>query len=350
LDLDAAICRVLDSGIFILGEEGRAFEHEFAATCGIAHAIGVASGTDAIEVALRVLGLGRGDEVVTQANTCVPTVAAIARTGARPVLCDVDPFTGTMDAESLDAAMSGRTKAVVPVHLYGQCAEMQGVSAVAVKWRAAVVEDCAQAVGARSRTAVAGTHGDLGAFSFYPTKNLGALGDAGAIITASDELAVRAKKTRQYGDGGSGSSVQEGVNSRLDEIQAAVLRARLHRLASASDRRRGIAEHYDAALMGTAVAPLARIEGHEHVFHLYVVRAHRRDSFIAELDRRHVQTAVHYPIPIHGHPAYQALRTQRVSLENAERLAGEVVSLPLYPELTDAEVEYVAEAARAAAL
>jgi dTDP-3-amino-3,4,6-trideoxy-alpha-D-glucose transaminase len=348
-ELDAAVARVLDSGCFVLGAEVRAFEHAFAAVCGVPHAVGVGSGTNAIEVALRAVGVGRGDEVITQANTCVPTVAAIACSGATPVLCDVDLGTATMDVESLDTAISPRTRAVVPVHLYGQCADMEGIMPWAADRGLAIVEDCAQSVGARSRVGLAGTHGELGAFSFYPTKNLAALGDAGAVISSDAELATRARQARQYGEAPPRWSVEEGINTRLDELQAAVLLTRLTHLAEANARRRAIAIRYDAALADSDVAPLARLAGHDHVFHLYVVRAPRRDAFVAELGRRGVDTMVHYPAPIHAHPAYQTLDRRGVSLENAERLAREVVSLPLYPELTDAEVEHVAEAAGAAA-
>jgi dTDP-4-amino-4,6-dideoxygalactose transaminase len=348
-ELNAAISRVLDSGQFVLGEENRAFERAFAAMCGVPHVVGVASGTDAIEVALRALEVRRGDEVITQANTCVPTIAAIVRAGAQPVLCDPDLGTAIMDVESLEAAISPRTRAVVPVHLYGQCGDMERIVALAADRGLAIVEDCAQAVGARSRIGAAGAHGELGGFSFYPTKNLGAFGDAGAVITSDPELASRAARVRQYGESRPRWSVEEGINSRLDELQAAVLLTRLGRLAASNERRRAIAAHYDAALADTEVDPLARLVGNEHVFHLYVVRAPRRSAFVAELGRHGVETMLHYPTPIHGHPAYAELGNGGVSLENAERLAREVVSLPLYPELTDAEVEHVAAAACAAA-
>ena len=346
--LEGAITRVLSSGQFILGAELAAFERELAAIAGIEHAVGVASGTDAVEISLRALGIGPGDEVITQANTCVATISAIVRGGAKPVLCDVDRISATMDPESLCAAATNRTRAVVPVHLYGQCADMVAISAVTEGLGISIVEDCAQALGARSPVAPAGSHGALGAFSFYPTKNLGALGDAGAVVTADDELAARARRLRTYGQNNSGTSTENGVNSRLDELQAAILRVRLPRLEEAMTRRRAIAAHYDAAILNTPVIPIARLPWHEPAFQLYVVRAPRRKTFIAELSRRGVQTMIHYATPVHEVPAYRSLSEGSIPLANSEALAREVVSLPLYPELSDAEVEYIADAVREA--
>lgn len=342
-EIDAAIARVVGSGWFVLGEEGRSFEAEFAGWLGGGvHAAGVANGTDAIELALRALDVGPGDEVITQANTCVPTVAAIERTGATPVLCDVEAESATMDPESAAAAVSPRTRAVVPVHLYGQCSPLPDLGVP-------VVEDCAQAHGATLDGRTAGTAGALGAFSFYPTKNLGALGDGGAVVSTDPELAERIRLLRQYGQADRYRHVAHGVNSRLDEVQAAVLRLRLAGLTAGNERRRAIAARYDEALAGTSVCPLARLGGRDHVFHLYVVRVEGdRDAFRAALEADGVRTLVHYPEPIHGHPPYRALGTDGpVPLRNAERLAGEIVSLPLYPELTDAEVDRVADAVRA---
>jgi dTDP-4-amino-4,6-dideoxygalactose transaminase len=339
--LDEAIGRVLDSGWFVLGPEGRAFEQELAAWLGADHAVGVASGTDALELALRALGVGPGDEVVTQANTCVPTVAAIERTGARPVLCDVHADSAMLDPSSLAAAVGPRTRAVVPVHLYGACADLDAIAELGLP----IVEDCAQAHGSRLGGRTAGTIGTLGAFSFYPTKNLGALGDGGAVVTADEGLAERLRLLRQYGQADRYRHVASGVNSRLDELQAAVLRARLERLAAANARRAAIAARYDAALEGTPVRPLARPAAVEHAFHLYVVRVPDRERFREALARQGVDTLVHYPEPIHGHPPYRELGDGPVPLRNAEALAREVVSLPLFPELTDGEVERVAEAA-----
>jgi dTDP-4-amino-4,6-dideoxygalactose transaminase len=341
-DLDAAVARVFDSGWFVLGGEGSAFEAEFAHELGVAHAVGVASGTDAIELALRALGVGRGDEVVTQANTCVPTVAAIERAGATPVLCDVEPEAGTIDPASLAGAITARTRAVVPVHLYGQVGDLGAVLAACAPHGIAVLEDCAQAHGATYEGRPAGTIGVAGAFSFYPTKNLGALGDAGAVVTGDPALAERLKLLRQYGQADRYDHVAHGVNSRLDELQAALLRAKLPLLAAGNARRNAIAARYDEALADAPVRPLRRLEGRDHAFHLYVVLAPDRAAFQAALADRGVATLVHYPRPIHGHPPYADLGRGHVGLAVSEDLAERVVSLPLYPELTDAEVEHVA--------
>jgi dTDP-4-amino-4,6-dideoxygalactose transaminase len=337
-ELDAVLARVLDSGRFVLGEEVAGFETELAAEVGAGlGVVGVASGTDAIELALRALRVGPGDEVVTQANTCVPTVAAIARAGATPVLCDADPATAALDPASLEGAVGRRTKAIVPVHLYGQVGPIEEVSRIAAAAGAAVVEDCAQALGASHDGRPAGSFGDAAGLSFYPTKNLGALGDGGAVLSADPEVIERTRTLRVYGGG--------GVNSRLDEMQAAILRARLPRLAERNDRRRAIASHYLDALAETAVTPLRVLPGREHAWHLFVVRVPDREAFRTALRERGVGTLVHYDRAIHQHEAYAGLGDGPVPLADAETLAREVVSLPLYPELSDAEVEYVASSA-----
>lgn len=346
-EIDGAIGRVLDRGWFVLGEEGAAFEEEFAAVVGAKHAVGVASGTDAIELALRALDVGPGDDVVTQANTCIPTISAIERSGARPVLCDVEPEGGTVSLTSLERALTSATRAIVPVHLYGQCGDMEPLRALAAERAIPIVEDCAQAHLATYRDRVVGTMGDLGAFSFYPTKNLGALGDGGAIVTSDDTLADRLRLLRQYGQSGRYEHIQRGVNSRLDEVQAAILRAKLPRLRAGNTRRNEIAAVYDAALEGTALRPPARFPARSHAFHLYVIRTPDRDRVQRHLADRGVGTLIHYPRPVHGHPGYKDLGDAGVDLSNSERMAREVLSVPLFPELTDDEVTYVAEALRA---
>lgn len=346
-ELDAAVGRVLDSGWFVLGGEGRAFEEEFAASLATAHAVGVASGTDAIELALRALGLGPGDEVVTQANTCVPTVAAIERAGATPVLCDVEPEAGTMDLDSVRGALGVRTRAVIPVHLYGQCADVDAIVELCEPRDVVVVEDCAQAVGAELRGRNAGTIGRLGCFSFYPTKNLAALGDGGAVVTDDDRLAERLRLVRQYGQTDRYRHVTEGVNSRLDELQAAVLRTRLPYLRQWNERRAEIASAYTEALGGGPVRPLALLPERRHVFHLFVVEAPDRDALAVHLDAHEIATLVHYPSPVHGHPPYHRLGDGPVPLPVAERLSAHILSLPLYPELRDDEIDHVAAALRA---
>jgi dTDP-4-amino-4,6-dideoxygalactose transaminase len=344
--LDAAVARVLDSGWFVLGKEGAAFEEEFAEAIGARHAVAVGSGTDAIELALRAIGVGPGDAVVTQANTCVPTVAAIERTGAAPVLCDVEPEAGTIDADSLARAITPDTAAIVPVHLYGQVGDLDAVLELAAERGIPVVEDCAQAHGATLGARPAGTMGIAGAFSFYPTKNVGALGDGGAVVTGDDALAEKLRSLRQYGQADRYHHVDHGVNSRLDELQAALLRAKLPHLADDNARRNAIADRYTEALAGSPIHPLMRLPGRAHAFHLYVVVAPDRPAFQAALEEHGISTLVHYPRPIHGHPPYAALGDGTVSLANSEHLACGVVSLPLYPELTDAEVEYVSGALR----
>jgi dTDP-4-amino-4,6-dideoxygalactose transaminase len=345
-ELDAAAARVLDSGWYVLGEEGRAFEQEFAAFVGSGFAVGVANGTDAIELALRALGIGPGDEVITQANTCVPTVAGIERAGAAAVLCDVEPEAGTMDPESVRAAIGARTRAIVPVHLYGQCADVDAILEVAGD--IPMIEDCAQAHGAELRGRAAGTMGTLGCFSFYPTKNLGALGDGGTVTTSDEALAERLRLLRQYGQTDRYHHEERGVNSRLDELQAAFLRVKLAHLRAGNERRAAIAAAYDEALAGTEARPLARLPERRHVFHLYVAELPDRDAFQERLADAGVGTLVHYPEPVHGHPPYRSLGDGPVTLSNAERLAKHVVSLPLYPELTDEEVHHVGRSAQAA--
>jgi len=346
-EIEAGLARVLDRGWFVLGEEGAAFEREFASALGAKHAVGVASGTDAIELALRALDVGPGNDVVTQANTCIPTISAIERTGARAVLCDVEPEGATMCVASLERALTRDTRAIVPVHLYGQCADMDALLTLAAERSIPVVEDCAQAHLATYGHRFAGTISRLGAFSFYPTKNLGAAGDGGAVVTSDDALAERLRLVRQYGQSGRYEHVRRGVNSRLDEVQAAILRAKLPRLAAGNERRKEIAAIYDAALADTAFRPLARFLGRSHVFHLYVIRAPDRARVQDELAARGVDTLIHYPKPVHGHPGYKDLGASGVDLSNSELLAREVLSLPMFPELADDEVTHVADAVRA---
>jgi dTDP-4-amino-4,6-dideoxygalactose transaminase len=335
---------VIDSGWYVLGERVRAFEGEFAAWLGTKHCSGVASGTDAIEVALRALELEPGSEVITQANTCVPTVAGIERAGLTPVLCDVDPESATIDPESLRAAVTPRTRAIVPVHLYGQPGDMAAVMHLARDAGLRVVEDCAQAHGATFDGHMAGTIGDLGAFSFYPTKNLGAIGDGGAVVTSDDRLAERLGLVRQYGQSDRYNHVARGVNSRLDELQAALLSVKLPHLNSWNQRRAEIAARYTQALERSDAQPLAQLPDRRHVFHLYVVRSPERDALQQRLKDEGIGTLIHYPRPIHGHPPYKQLGDGPVPLTNSVRLAGEILSLPIYPELTDAEVDSVCAA------
>lgn len=347
--LDAALARVLDAGWLVLGPTVESFERAFAAWCGAGEAVGVASGTDAIELALRAVGVGAGDEVVTCAATCVPTVAAIERAGAVPVLVDCDPATATIDPEALRAAVGPRTRAVVPVHLYGQCADMGPILAIAREHGLRVVEDAAQAHGAEWEGRRAGSIGDAAAFSFYPTKNLGALGDGGAVTSSDPAVAARVRLLRTYGERARYESVEPGVNSRLDALQAAVLETRLAQLDAGNDRRRALAAIYAEELAGAPLALPVEAPGRRHVYHLYVVRipGGARDRVRAALAADGVETLVHYPRPVHGHPAYARL-ARPGCLPASERLAAEALSLPLHPLLGDDEARRVAAALRAA--
>ena len=340
-DLTAALQRVVQRGRFILAEEVRAFEAEFAVACGLEHAVGVATGTDAIELALRALDIGPGDEVITQANTCVPTIAAIARAGAVPVLCDADR-TGAMDPASAAAAISPATRAIVPVHLYGHCADMAQLCVLARERQLHVVEDCAHAVGATVDGRPAGSFGALACFSFYPTKQLAALGDAGAVTTSDAGLAERVRALRTYGDR------QPGINSRMDELQAAFLRARLTRLDAERARREVLARRYDEALADGPVTPLPRHPGRRHALHLYVVEVAQRDAFRTALAQTGIATGVHYSPAVHALPGWRGVVRTPVPLPGAERLADRVVSLPLFPALHDAEQSVVLGAVRRA--
>jgi dTDP-4-amino-4,6-dideoxygalactose transaminase len=346
--IDAAIRRVLDSGQYILGPEVRAFESEFAAYIGSRHCIGVSSGTAAIEVALRACGIGPGDEVITTAHTAVATVAAIELCGARPVFVDIEPDCFTLDAAKVETAISPATKAIVPVHLYGQAADIPALADIARRRGLRLIEDCAQAHGAELQGRKLGRFGDLGCFSCYPTKNLGAIGDGGIIVTDSDELARACRLLREYGWAERYVSHVEGNNSRLDEIQAAILRVKLPALDADNARRSEIAARYDELLSGSPYALPKQRAGARHVYHLYVVRSKRRDAALEHLRAAGVGALVHYPVPIHLQPAYAGRIRGAEALPETERAAREVLSLPIYPELGHDEVRTVVAAARSA--
>jgi dTDP-4-amino-4,6-dideoxygalactose transaminase len=343
-ELDRALADVLDGDRFIGGARVETFEREFAASCGVAAAVGVASGTDAIELSLRALGIGAGDEVLTAANTCVPTVAGIEASGATPVLVDVDEATFTLDPGELEEATTARTRAIVAVHLYGQCADTDAIGAYAREHGLVLVEDAAQAHGAALGDRRAGMLGAAAAFSFYPTKNLGAVGDAGAVVTDDPAVADAVRELRSFGERSGAAAVRPGRNSRLDPLQAAVLSVKLPHLERWNDRRRALARFYDAELAGTIDTPVERPNA-RHVYHLYVVRSTRRDAIAEALERRGIATLVHYPRAVHQHPAYNAL-SRPGKLGRSERLAREVLSLPLYPEFGDDEARAVVHALR----
>ena len=345
-ELDRVLAEVVGGDRFIGGPRVEAFERELAAFCGVREAVGVASGTDAIELALRALGIGEGDEVITAANTCIPTVAGIEASGATPVLVDVDEARFTLDPGELAEATTARTKAIVPVHLYGQCADMGAISGYAREHGLAVVEDAAQAHGAALDGRRAGTLADAAAFSFYPTKNLGALGDGGAVATDDLEVAATVRELRSFGERAGGEAIRRGSNSRLDPLQAALLSVKLGRLEGWNERRRELARLYRDELADIVLVPVEALEAH-HVYHLYVVRSARRDELARALGQRGVGTLVHYPRAVHEHPAYAHL-ARPGRLGRSERLATEVLSLPLYPELSDAEASAVAATVREA--
>jgi dTDP-4-amino-4,6-dideoxygalactose transaminase len=341
----AAIERVIASSHFVLGPEVEAFEHEFASFCGAAHCVGVGNGMEAIELVLRALGIGPGDEVLTVSHTAFPTAAAITAAGATPVFVDVDPETFTMRPDRLAEAMTERTRAVVPVQLYGRAADMEAIRAVAGAAGVPVVEDAAQAHGASQGGRRTGTLGLAAAFSFYPTKNLGAMGDGGAVVTDDGELAERVRRLRNYGEKSKFVNVEPGLNSRLDELQAALLRVKLPLLERWNAERRRIASLYDELLDGSGVVTPAPDPG--HVYHLYVVRSARRDALREHLEAAGIGTQIHYPTPVHRQAAYREGTRTAGSLETTDALAGTILSLPAYPGLTDDQVRAVAEAVRA---
>ncbi|MGA7991219.1 MAG: DegT/DnrJ/EryC1/StrS family aminotransferase [Thermoanaerobaculia bacterium] len=338
-ELSAAVLAAVRTGHYVLGDEVSAFESEWAAACGVESAVGVASGTDAITLALRALDIGPGHEVLTVSMTCAPTATGILRSGATPVFVDVLEDRLTMDASLLRAAATERTRAVLPVHLYGRVADVDAIAAFARQRGLALVEDCAQAHGATWNGKPVGSFGRAAAWSFYPTKNLGALGDGGAVTTDDAAAAARVVRLRAYGYVTRNDAVEPGLNSRLDELQAAVLRVRLKKLAAGNRRRAEIAARYDAALAGAIRVPPPARAGETLAHHLYVVRIPDRDAFRARLAGSGVGTEVHYPRAVHEQPAFA--RFPRGPLRVTERASREVVSLPLHPRLSDAEVDQV---------
>lgn len=350
-EIEAAASRVLASGWYILGGEGEAFEREFAGHVGVAHAVGVANGTDAVELALRAAGIGPGDRVVTVSHTAVATVAAIERIGARPCLADVSPESYTLDPAALRVALEGSARgarAVVPVHLYGHPADMEAILGTARDFNLAVVEDCAQAHGAADRGRRVGSIGHLAAFSFYPTKNLGAMGDGGAVATRDPALADRLRLLRQYGWRERYISEIPGGNSRLDEVQAAILRVKLAHLDAGNARRREIAGRYDAGLGGLPLKRPAVAARCEHVFHQYTIEVGDRDRLQQILRDQGIGTAVLYPVPIHLQPAYRGRLPGADRLPCTEAAAGRILSLPIYPELQDEQVDFICDRIRRA--
>ena len=345
-EIDAAVLGVLDSTQFILGPEVAAFEREFAACAGVPECVALNTGTSALHLALLACGIGKGDEVITVPFTFVATVAAIEYAGARPVLVDVEPEHLTMDPERLEAAITPRTKAIMPVHLFGHPAGMDAIGAVAKRHGLRVIEDAAQAHGARFQGRACGSMGDLAGFSFYPGKNLGAYGEGGAVVTSDPELARTVRLLRSWGEERRYEHLMKGFNYRMDGIQGAILRIKLRHLEAWTEARRARAAQYAAALAGSGVVTPAERPGDRHVYHVYAVRLAERDRWRSHLEARGVQTGVHYPIPVHLQPAYRDLGYTAGDFPVAERAASEVLSLPIYPELTPAQVDYVASCLR----
>jgi dTDP-4-amino-4,6-dideoxygalactose transaminase len=354
-ELTSAVLSVLESGRFVLGPNVQAFERELAAYVTAAHAVALASGTDALHLALRAVGVGPGDLVVTSPFTFVATATSAVYAGARPVFADIDAHTFNLDPERVQERLAGlgprglpagRVAAILPVHLYGLPAEMDAFAALASAQGAALVEDAAQAIGAEYRGKRVGALGDIGCFSFYPTKNLGGMGDGGMVVTQSAHLAERVTSLRVYGGRERYRHDEVGYNSRLDEIQAAVLRVKLRLLDGWTARRRLIAERYRSGLAGSGVRVPTAPAGSGHVFHQFTIRVADRDGVQRRMAERGVQTAVFYPVPLHLQPAFAELGHRPGDFPEAEHAAREVLCLPMYPELSDAEVDEVIDACR----
>ncbi len=340
-DINKAIKRVVNSGWFVMGPELELFENNFAKFHKVKYAVGVANGTDAIELSLRAAGVGKGDEVITVSHTAVPTVTAIERAGAKPVFVDINPDTYTIDPDCIASAINSKTKALLPVHLYGQAAEIRSIKKIADKHKLLLIEDCAQAHGAKDNGNMVGTIGDVAAFSFYPTKNLGAFGDGGAIITNDRQYADKVRRLRNYGQTSKYHHIERGMNSRLDEVQAAILSVKLKYLNEFNEKRRNIASIYNN-LLKNVVCPLER-EGAFHIYHLYVVRYNERNYLQEYLLQKGIETMVHYPLPVHLQPAFSDLGYKKESLPVTEKACQEILSLPMYVGLKEDQIQYVAK-------
>ena len=343
-DIKAAIDRVVASGWFVLGPEVEAFEREFAAASQVTHAVGVGTGTDAITLILRALDIGPGDEVITPPLSAAYSALAVMMAGARPVFADIDPERLTLDPNATAAAITSRTRALLPVHLYGQAADMRPFEALAARHNLALVEDAAQAQLATYEGRAIGTIGIAAATSFYPTKNLGALGDGGAVLTRDPQLAARIKRLRNGGQTSRYHHEEAGANSRLDEMQAAILRARLPHLPGWTAKRRAIAARYRTALAGARLHVPREFDA-GHVYHLFPVLAEQRDAFQAHMNARGIETLIHYPVPIPRQPALKS--TSPAMCPVADRVCAQVVSLPMYPGLSDEAAIAVGDAAAA---
>jgi dTDP-4-amino-4,6-dideoxygalactose transaminase len=341
-EIDKSIIGVLDSGWYILGPKVKIFEEEFASYIGCKHGIAVASGTEALQLALMALGIGKGDEVLTVPNTAVPTVAAIEAAGAKPVFVDITLDTYLMNVRQAAEKISSKTKAIIPVHLYGQCVDMDAIMTIAKQYKLKVIEDCAQAAGATYKGKKAGSIGDAGCFSFYPTKNLGAMGDAGLVVTNNAEIADKLRLLRSYGERKKYINEIKGVNSRMDELQAAILSVKLKYLDKWNESRRIKAGFYRSLLADQKDIILPKEASYgTHVYHLFVVRTQKRDKLQKALADKGISTAIHYPIPIHFQEAYKNLSYKQKSFPIAESYAGQILSLPMFPELSNKDINKV---------
>jgi len=347
-EIDAAISRVLETNQFILGSEVAAFEQDFAAYCGTAECIAVNSGTSALHLALLAANIGPGDEVITVPFTFIASVAAVVYTGARPVLVDIDPRPFTMDPAALEAAITPRTKAILPVHLYGQTADMGPILEVARRHGLLVIEDAAQAHGAKYKGSAAGSIGDIGCFSFYPTKNLGAYGEGGAVTTSNPEYARTIRILRDWGQDRKYHHVLRGYNYRMEGFQGAILRTKLRHLEQWTEARRAVARQYDQLLANSGVETPAEMSWARHVYHVYTVRSRDREALQVALQAEGIQTAIHYGLPVHLQPAYSSLGYPKGAFPQTEAAAQQVLSLPIYPEISLDAVATIAEAVRKA--
>jgi dTDP-4-amino-4,6-dideoxygalactose transaminase len=346
-ELLEVVAAVAANAAFTLGSELEAFEDEFAAYCETDFALGVSSGTEALVLALRALEIGPGDEVIVPANSFIATAEAVSLVGATPRLVDVDPDSHLLTAEAVERAIGPRTRCVIPVHLMGSTVDIAPILDVARRAGIYLIEDCAQAHGARYQGQRVGTFGDFGCFSFYPTKNLGAWGDGGAVITGDERLADRVRLLRSHGEGPRYHHSIVGTTARLDALQAALLRVKLQRLEDWNEDRRRVGAALRAGLEGTSLElPALSSDAGDHVYHLFIARTDRREELRAFLDERGISTAVHYPIPIHRTGAYAELGLGEGSLPVAERLAEQIVTLPLFPLMTDQEIERVVSAVK----
>ncbi|MCD6579139.1 DegT/DnrJ/EryC1/StrS family aminotransferase [bacterium] len=340
-EIDISIRSVFDKGVFISGKNVNSFEKEFSQYIGTKYGIGVSSGTDALLISLLALGIGDEDEVITVPNTAIATVAAITLSGAIPVFVDIDPETYTIDSTKIEEKITNKTKVIIPVHLYGYPANMDPIKQIANKYDLKIIEDACQAHGAEYKGKKVGSIGDIGCFSFYPTKNLGAYGDGGMMLTNNKNIADKIRLLQNYGQKEKNLSIIKGLNSRLDEIQAAILRIKLKKLDKWNNRRREIAEMYTHLIKNSVITVPKKAVFAKNVYHLYVVRTKFRDKFKSFLESYGIQTNIHYPIPIYLQTSYLDLELKKGAFPVTEKFAKEILSLPIYPELSNREIEYI---------